>query len=341
MFLSLLLCTAAFSLAKGNTFTCGGAHIDSAKYYCCNDIPNPHPHGTPACCLGKAFDSDTHHCCGVRVTPIPPGAKTVDCCHDQAYDPNKESCDTETGKLKPFKDESCPRHDTSKLICCGNQISTRFPGTKGCCGNYAFNPKTHHCCMGKSGEEVMYVVNHRPHSWQAPTCCGPELYNADDSLCCQGHIHNRIHGVSTCCGPHIMNAKSQICCDGVVNRKENMHTSCCGDQSYDTDKNICCQGVKHAKLTTGETAISTCCNDKIMNGKHQMCCAGNIQSKLDLNYDCCHMLSYDTQKSICCGGTIFPRSATTTCCGKGIVDLKKGQCCDDDHQVRCECGPKK
>uniref|UniRef100_A0A0N5A1K6 protein-tyrosine-phosphatase n=1 Tax=Parastrongyloides trichosuri TaxID=131310 RepID=A0A0N5A1K6_PARTI len=177
-----------------------------------------------------------------------------------------------------------------------------------------------------------------PESMYGLQCCGDNLMNMVNQICCDDVIHSRSSGalyVEKCCGNQTLSNK-QTCCNNIVSNIPN--GICCGDTAFPVSPNIkCCNNVLHKNVD----ANSQCCGSNVYDGGiDQMCCGNTVYNKTD--YDSCCVNTqlnitfynpYNSKSQKCCS-TPITISSTSKCCYLHMnnsfiptVYNSTGQCC--------------
>ncbi|XP_072164652.1 uncharacterized protein [Diadema setosum] len=299
-------------------------------------------HNELKCCQGSTpYNDTTQVCCGAQVRPAGHG---VECCGESTYNSNSQACCPAgpSNILQPFDISPTSRHD-----CCGNE------------GPY--DPNSELCCKSGGGEAVIRHVGQT--SITESQCCGLNVINSVDTMCCNG-VQRQRNPFYECCGSEIYNVSAQVCSGGrVFDIGTKGHAKLCGETPYNPDNQHCCGGevhdIGHGACCARAGAynpnsqhccrrindipyiggITKCCGRESYLESSHVCCGEQLYKRAS-GVECCANVMYNTSTQLCCGSAVVEKSSendqccgldsynplSQTCCG-GSVKAGMGECC--------------
>lgn len=226
-------------------------------------------------------------------------------CGSSFIDPLLQACCMNEGGQGPFTP-----FDFGIEICCNGEIFPLIEGTREeviCCGGTIIpNP-------------------------QQQDCCGDELFDPNEGICCNGVFINDADALSVCCGEAVI-SQDQNCCNGAPFGEGQ---GCCGGEVFDASTNVCCRN-----MVTPNPGISLagCCPQGdgtfgVFNTENQLCCNGQATDQESNEDDeCCGTTTINSESEICCDGTavmITNDNVNPGCCGTTeAINLNTHICCD-------------
>lgn len=148
-------------------------------------------------------------------------------------------------------------------------------------------------------------------------CCGDDLMNMVDQICCDDVIRDRSVGnvyAERCCGNQTITNTQTCCSDNVFDVQNGL---CCGEIAFAYSSTTkCCDNVLYENTNT----TSECCGSSIYDSSlDQMCCGKQVYNMTE--YDsCCRSNTPDS--------VYFPyNSKTHECCSIPISTFSTSKCC--------------
>ncbi|XP_051813745.1 galaxin [Acanthochromis polyacanthus] len=189
-------------------------------------------------------------------------------CGSHCYDPNKHRC---CERKRASGQHDAALYDPDTHVCCDGHVK---PGMGQCCGET--QPGVFCCNKDREdGEEcsdtsIPYnpakgtICSSQFHGSPGQHCCGTEIYQPGNEICCDGHRYPK-EGNVQCCGIKAYNMKDpkMKCCAGTLynltDPEYSRDVECCGSVLRNPqEQEVCCSSMDQAVLYSGKTGFSCC-----------------------------------------------------------------------------------
>nr|XP_046246198.1 galaxin-like [Scatophagus argus] len=244
------------------------------------------------CCGVDQYDTKTQCCCFIN-NALEICSNNSSCCVNksgvQQQKPGPELTGTEY-QTSTCESSYCNRTENSSEFCSCEK--THIPVSQWSCPKgqsdgaaAVYDLRTRATCYCR--EPGKKPCTDQFHGSKEHHCCGPNVYQLQTEICCDGHRHPRVEKDENmfCCEVRAYNIENQQmkCCAGTLYNMTLFSTlgyeaRCCGSILQKPEE-ICCMGEDKEVLYSAKTGFR-CCGHLYYNTSLWSCCTGNL-SPLD------------------------------------------------------------
>lgn len=333
--------------SPSDDMVCSGITADDSQTY--NALSMICSHGTliplqstETVCGNQVMDERTEICCGGSFVHARYDENNEErqCCEGSffPYTPSKQiCCSSMIYDIPEDEGRCCGYRGYSFLteVCEGNSIVKPI-GKPDICGYHFYSRKNHFCCGDQELIGPGYTCcngnsfNTGTENINGGGCCGGIGYNPVTHICCGSKIHERTSRDLDCCGNGTFSThqkEDHICCNGALQRTHHGRIQCQGTTAFNPDRETVCDGVRYPVLH------GTCCGSSLMDAETEICCEGTAFPKSSsTSLACCGSIAYDSEdpSKVCCQDVLHHNGDGKACCGTHVYNPKLQQCCGNN-----------
>ncbi|XP_062591579.1 uncharacterized protein LOC134253079 [Saccostrea cucullata] len=308
---------------------CGGVHLykKSEQICCASGIVTDRYIQT-----GKHAGQE-QKCCGNETYPVKTIGNNTYCCGNQYISTKNGCCNGTTPFNKTIsaceKNQLVPRfhdfcqgtlYDKRKQLCCDeSKLYSKSSSDRHfrCCGETLFDNRLEQCCESGGKTKVQPTTGY---------CCGTDVYNFPNEICCRNSVYDSLNGTFQCCGNSSYDKRIQTCCHGIVRDIKHVNDpKCCGKDVYSTESHLCCSGDRiirknapdHDKCCPRNSVFHSCknqpsrpstfCGRQRYDSRTDLCCNSQVHKRAkEIGRECCHpgKKDYNPRNEKCCHGVV-------------------------------------